>query len=137
MDALIARSLKSLPSEDLVTKVASDPQIRRQTEAINAAYANADVVQRIRWSYMVLEQEKKRRSDYVVPDKFRFLRNAVSHPELDRKPNTAYFQQHLGVNYPDVKNERHIEFLKKEGQALFKEAIRIVDSVMESQRFWA
>lgn len=132
----IVRAIQTTPDEKLVRKVAEDPMLRRQIEALNAALADSDVVSRIRWSYMVLEQEQNRGRGYTPEDQFRHLRNGVSHPELTKEDGKAYFRDNLGVNFPDLGNPAHLEFLQGQAPELLKEAIRIVEQAFQGHKFW-
>jgi hypothetical protein len=136
LDALICRQLVAMPDEDLVTRLSVDLQLRRQAEALNAAKANGDVISRIRWAYMVLEQEKERKQGYQVPDDFRYIRNGVSHPELKQNSDKAYFQKELGVDFPDLTNPAHIKFLEQKSMDLLKEAVQIVEGRLADHKFW-
>lgn len=135
-DTVIVNQLQSLPAEELLQRLKSDGQLRRQVEHLNAARnAGADVVERIRWSYMVLEQEKIR-GDYQPLDDFLQLRNGVSHAQLDRTKSTAYFNARIGVPFPDLGNASHYRFLASESEKLLREATRIVESHLSDRKFW-
>jgi hypothetical protein len=133
--AYIVRPLRAMPSESLVRKLRDDPKLRRQAEALNAARAESDVVSRIRWSYMVLEQENLRKEGYPLND-YLYLRNGVSHPELIGRNDKAYFQEELGVDFPDFKNPTHLAFLEAQAQKLLDEATRIVEALFCGDKFW-
>jgi len=134
--AFIVRHLLEMPSENLVFRLDVDPRLRRQAEALNAARADSDVVSRIRWSYMVMEQEQARRLGYDPLDEYRHLRNGVSHPELTEPAARAYFQKALGVDFPDLKNPSHLEFLAAQAPKLLDEAVRIVEESFRGDEFW-
>jgi hypothetical protein len=125
-----------MPSEELVHRLDADPRLRRQAEALNAARVASDVVSQIRWSYMVLEQEKDRDQGYAPPDDYRYLRHAVSHPELNDAKGKAYFQSVLRVDFPDLKNPMHGNFLKSKARGLLQEAARIVEQAFHGNEFW-
>lgn len=135
-DMIVARPLRAMPSESLVRRLASDPVLRVQVDAVNAACASTDVVSRIRWSYIVLEQEQRRAAGYTPPDEFRHLRNGVSHPKLDDRKAVAYFQRELGADMPDLRDAKHLEFLKLQAGRVLQEAIRIVEAGFSSDEFW-
>ena len=126
----------AMPDEDLVTRLAADPQLRRQSEALNAAKANSDVISRIRWAYMVLEQEECRKQGYRALRDFRYIRNGVSHPELMKPCDKAYFQKELSVDFPDLANPAHLKFLKQKSVDILGEAVRIVEGRLADHRFW-
>jgi hypothetical protein len=132
----VIRPLRAMPSESLVCKLAEDPKLCRQADALNAARASADAVSRIRWSYMVLEQEGARKQGYTPPDDFKYLRHGVSHPELSDPRVVAYFQGVLGADIPDLKNASHLEFLAVQAQAVIEEATRIVEEKFCGDEFW-
>lgn len=136
LDALIARQLVAMPDEDLVARLSDDPQLRRQAEALNAARANSDVVSRIRWAYMVIEQEVIRKQGYQALPAFRYIRNGVSHPELYGSDDKAYFQKELGVDFPDLNNPAHFKFLKQKSVDILNEACRIVEGKLSDGKFW-
>lgn len=136
LDALIVRKLVAMPDEDLVTRLATDRKLRRQSEALNAAKANSDVITRIRWAYIVLEQERKRDQGYEVPPAFRYIRNGLSHPELTGTRDTTYFQKELGVDFPDLANLAHVRFLKQKSVDLLDEAVRIGEGRLADHKFW-
>ena len=136
MDAIIERPLKSMPGEELVKRLNEDPRLKRQCEALNAAMSNSDVISRIRWTYLVLEQEKNRKQGYKVPPDFRHIRNAVSHPELDDSKAKKYFQSELGVDFPDLSNPGHLKFLKRKSREMLREAAQLVEEKFEDGKFW-
>lgn len=136
LDALIARELVAMPDEDLVIRLSTDPRLRRQSEALNAARANSDVISRIRWAYMVLEQEENRNQGYHALPDFRYIRNGVSHPELMGTDDNAYFQNEIGVGFPDLANPAHLSFLRQKSEDIIGEAVRIVERKLADHRFW-
>ncbi len=91
----------------------------------------SSAIERIKNYYNVLEEEKrltkKSATPYEPPADARFLRNAVSHPDLNDPKVVDYLQKNLGASKIDPKNEAHIRFL--EGQVLFlqSEAQRVLD----------
>jgi hypothetical protein len=56
----IIRGLNAMPLESLLSKVKADPRLARQVDYLNSASIVADIVSKIRYGYMVLEQERER-----------------------------------------------------------------------------
>ena len=137
LDTVVIRQLVAMPNEDLITRLAVDPQLRRQSEALNAATATSDVISRIRWAYMVLEeQQNNKKHIYHVCPAFKHIRDGVSHPQLTNSNAVAYFRKNLGADFPDVLNPLHMKFLRQKSKLLLREAIRIVEEKLADQKFW-
>jgi len=137
LDTVTVRQLDAMPDEDLVTQLKKDQQLRRQAEALNEAKATSDVISRIRWAYMVLEQEEGRNVGYRPLDEFRHIRNCVSHPEITTSSaGKAYFQSLFRVDFLDLANTKHMEFLKDKSEDIINEADKIVERMLADHKFW-
>ena len=110
----------------------------RQVDHLYSAAAAADIGSRIRYAYMVLEQEQMKGGNYTPLDDFRYTRAAVSHPELTRPKPTAFLQAKIGSAQLDLHNSKHVHFLEDQCWRLLEEARRIVETDFASlgSRFW-
>lgn len=136
-DVPTVNKINTMPDEELLQRLSSDEQLRRQVAHLNAARnAGEDVIGRIRWAYMILEQEELKNNGYKPLEGFLHLRNGVSHAELDRKKSTDYFKAEIGAPFPDLGNPRHFGFLASESEKLLKEGVRIVEGYFSDRKFW-
>jgi hypothetical protein len=129
---VIARRLKTLPSESLLTTLRNNSRLARQVDYLHSAEITADIVSRIRYAYMVLEQEqrkgRKKGRKYTPLDGFSHLRNAVSHPEVGDDNVKKFLQTNIGSEQLDLHNQEHVHFLKDQCWRLLEEARHIVET---------
>jgi len=132
--ASIVRGLNEMPPETLLSRLNTDPRLARQIDYINSARIMQDIASRIRYGYLVLEQEQKRDQGYVPPASFRHIRNAVSHPELSDPTAKAFLDANIGSEQVDLSNTTHIQFLTDQCRLLLEETERVVENHVS--RFW-
>ena len=60
----------------------------------------------------------------------------MSHPELGDPLAIAYFQGALGTNAPDLKDAKHLKFLKVQAEKVLEEATRIVEGKFCGNEYW-
>jgi hypothetical protein len=96
------------------------------------------VFERIKNYYKVLEQEKrlteKNVSPYIPPDEMKYLRDAVSHPELRNPGLLKYLGNQINSTHIDPQNEEHIRFLEQKMPLLQSEAQRILEAKLS--KWW-
>jgi hypothetical protein len=135
--AAVYRGLLSMPLASLVSALEHDSRLRRQLEYLDSASTTEDTITKIRYAYQVLELEKLKGDRYKPLADFSYVRHAVSHPELDNRKAKSFFQQRLGVDYPDLHNPKHMAFLAKQCKLLMEEAIRLCEEAIQKfQKFW-
>ena len=122
MDATIFRKIPMPPVQVLESLTEAS---RKQVYWLLLAQKSQSPIDRIQYLYMVLEQEEKLTAQTPLPEA-RYLRNAVSHPEIDDQRITEYLQQEIQANRLDPSNESHIRFLEKKVPLLEREAKAIV-----------
>jgi hypothetical protein len=130
----IVRRLKTMPPQSLLATLQADPRLARQADYLNSAWAVRDIVSRVRYAYMVLEQEQEKRAGYTPLEDFRHIRDALSHPELGNPKAKAFLRAKLGSEQLDLHNPTHVRLLEEQGRLLFEEAQRVVETYLA--RFW-
>jgi hypothetical protein len=135
---LLARRLETLPPESLLAALQADPRLARQADYLNSAEAATDIVSRIRYAYLVLEQEQQKGKRYILLDDFTHIRDALSHPEVGSHKVKTFLRKKIGSAQLDYYNPNHKQFLERKCALLIKEARRIVEEYFASLgfRFW-
>jgi len=125
-NAVITRPIP-LPPSDMVARLCDDEV--RQLAWYNSAEASATDIEKIRSYYQVLECEKQiTNGQYTPPAEMEYLRDAVSHPRLNRKVKAIEFlQNNLGTNHIDLSNSIHLSFIKTRVEPLCAEARRVIE----------
>ena len=134
----LARRLKTLPPECLLTTLQADPRLARQADYLNSAVAAEDIVSRIRYAYLVLEQEQEKRACYSPLVDFTHIRDALSHPEIGNPTVQKFLRKKIGSAQLDYNDPPHKQFLEKQCALLIEEARRIVETAFTRLgfRFW-
>ena len=141
LGVFVATKLTSLPDEALLDMLEHDERLQRQIEFLNIARAaDGDLVKRILNLYKVLEEEEGKRRNtanpYVVPNEYRYNRNAVSHAFLTGDGDKKYFRRELGVDFPDLKIQSHHDFMLNQSILMMREATQIVETYLSAHKFW-
>jgi len=127
VDATIFRKIPMPPVQIVESLMEAS---RKQVYWLLLAQKTQSPIDRIQYLYMVLEQEEKLTAQtpqpYSPSREARYLRNAVSHPEIDDPRITKYLQQEIQATRVDPSNESHIRFLEKKVPLLLKDAQAIV-----------
>lgn len=93
---------------------------------------SSSVFERIKNYYKVLEHEKrlteKNVSPYLPSDEMKYLRDAVSHPELHNPCLLKYLGSQINSAHIDPHNDGHIRFLEQKVPLLQSEAQRILEA---------
>lgn len=96
------------------------------------------VFERIKYFYMVLEQEAKSAAKiglpYTVPPEAKHLRDAVSHPEIGNAEIIQYLQKEIGSSKIDPANDAHVQFLAKKLPVVQLEAQKVLSGKVP--RWW-
>jgi hypothetical protein len=134
----LARRLKTLLSESLLAALQADPRLARQADYLNSAEAAVDIVSRIRYAYLVLEQEQQKGKCYIPLDDFTHIRDALSHPEVGFPKLKTFLRKKIGSAQLDYNHPPHKQFLERQCALLIEEARRIVEGYFTSlgSRFW-
>ena len=94
------------------------------------------VIDRIKYFFMVLDEEEKRTanksSPYKPPQECKLLRDAVSHTRAGNPAVTSYLKQEIQFTVIAPANESHMQFLRKKAPLMQQEAQRILDSKVPS-----
>jgi len=133
--ATVTRSV-SMPKKEIVANLSD--VARRQLEWYSHAESSTSITERIKDYYLILELESRLTAGtptpYQSPPETIYLRDSVSHAELDNPKVQTYLQQHISATRIDRKNEKHIEFLKNKIPVLQREAQKIVEAKVP--RWW-
>ena len=124
---LEAALVKPIPLPPPATIASLSGEVTRQLGWFNAAEDSSWVIEKIRDYYEVLELEDQLTgASYKPKDEMKHLRDAVSHPRLDRNPKAVkYLQDNLGTDHIDPNNDTHLQFLEGKVE-LLRTAARIV-----------
>jgi hypothetical protein len=90
------------------------------------------VIDRIKYFYMVLDEEEKRTSQksqpYKPPQECKLVRDAVSHTRAENPAVISYLKQEIQFTVIDPTNESHMQFLEKKAPLIEQEAQRILNT---------
>jgi hypothetical protein len=135
MDAVLFRKVPMPPAKLLSSLTES---VRKQITWLALGQKSQSVIERIKYYYMVLEQEERMTAQtyqpYASSQEAKYLRNAVSHPEIDDPRITKYLDHEIRATKIDPNNQSHIRFLEKKVSILQHAAEAIVN--MRIPRWW-
>jgi hypothetical protein len=90
---------------------------------------SSDPINQLREFYLILEDEYGKDHSLLIP--YRYVRNALCHPELDLSNQTKKLLVDIGEPSLDPSSPRAVELIKTKVQPLKKEAEKVIGSILK------
>ncbi len=109
----------------------NDPKAMRQLAHYNFGLRYySDPVNQFREFYLVLEDEYGKTDPRL--DKYKFIRHALNHPELDRRNFAKLLLNEIGVSHIDPSSPEAKKLVEKNLQDLKQEARQVVEGILNT-----
>jgi hypothetical protein len=129
LDGTLFRSVP-MPPVEIVENLAESTRLQMMWYALG--HKSTWAFERIKYFYMVLEKEEKLTKldalPYRAPQAAKYLRDAVSHPEIRSQQIIEYLEREIHATQIDLSKESHVRFLERNVSLLQSEAERILNS---------